>query len=159
VARARSEGRARGQPQHVVALDTSCVIALLCEWHEHHAASASAIEQRLDAGAALAIAAPVLLEAYSVLTRLPGPWRMSAHDALQLLSENFRGSARTVALGAEEHWSLLQGAPGGGVSGGRTYDAAITACARKANARELLTLNTRHFAAFADDSLLITSPV
>ena len=158
MARAKTEPRVRQQTQRVVALDTSCVVALLCEWHEHHAATASAIEQRVDAGADLAIAAPVLFEAYSVLTRLPGPWRMSPHDALHLIKENFRRTGRTVALGAEEHWSLLEGAPGAGVSGGRTYDAAIAACARKANARELLTLNMRHFAAFADQSLLITSP-
>jgi predicted nucleic acid-binding protein len=142
----------------VVALDTSCVVALLCEWHEHHAGTTSAIEERVDSGADIAIAAPVLLEAYSVLTRLPGPWRLSPHDAFQLLRENFRQNARTVSLGADEQWSLLERAPGAGVSGGRTYDAVIAACARKADARELLTFNMRHFAAFADESLHITSP-
>jgi predicted nucleic acid-binding protein len=141
-----------------MALDTSCVVALVCEWHEHHAATTSAVDERLDRGVGLAIAAPVLVEAYSVLTRLPAPYRISPDVALHLLSENFQRKARTVALSADDHWSLLGRAPAAGVHGGRTYDAAIAACARKARARELLTLNLRHFAMFADDSLLITSP-
>ncbi len=141
-----------------MALDTSCLIALVCGWHEHHAATIAAVEKRLDGGAGLTLAAPALVEAYSVLTRLPAPHRLSTTDALHLLRENFQKHARTVALGANDYWSLLRTAPTNGISGGRTYDAVIAACARKARARELLTLNLRHFESFGDDSLLITSP-
>jgi len=143
----------------ILSLDTSCLIALACSWHAHHAATTRAVEQRLGAGAQLAIAAPALVEAYSVLTRLPAPYRLAPRDALQLLSENFQKEADTVALSAQEHWSLLAAAPGAGIQGGRTYDALIAACARKGRARELLTLNLRHFEPFADSSLRISSPI
>jgi predicted nucleic acid-binding protein len=144
---------------HTVALDTSCLIALVCGWHEHHVATRSLVEQRLDHGAVLAVAAPALVEAYAVLTRLPAPHRLAPPDALQLLHSNFHDHARTVALSARDYWSLLSGAPAAGIHGGRTYDAVIAACARTARARELLTLNVRHFESFADDSLKITSPI
>ena len=68
------------------------------------------------------------------------------------------GVVRTVALAASDYWSFLGRAPGERVLGGRTYDALIAATARKAGARELLTLNHRDFASFEDDALSITSP-
>jgi predicted nucleic acid-binding protein len=148
----RSAERAR------LALDTNCLIALVCGWHEHHEAIASAVERRLDAGARLALAAPALLEAYAVLTRLPPPHRLLPADALHVLEANFGTDTRTVTLDADEYWSLLRVGPTMGVYGGRIYDAVIAACARKSNARELLTLNLKHFESFADASLLITSP-
>ena len=144
--------------EYRVALDTSCLIALVCDWHEHHPATLAAVEGRLEAGARLALAAPALVETYSVLTRLPAPQRLSPADALDLLSQNFEAKADSVALAADEYWSLLRGAPTIAVYGGRIYDAVIAACARKAKARELLTLNLKHFESFADASLLITSP-
>ncbi len=143
----------------LLALDTSCLVALVSGWHEHQAATASAVEKRLAAGAALAIPGPALVEAYSVLTRLPAPHRLGPTDALRLLRDNFHTQSRTVVLSARDYWSLLDSAPAAMVHGGRAYDAVIVACARKAKARELLTLNLRHFEAFADDSLRIASPI
>lgn len=142
-----------------IALDTSCLLALVCGWHEHHAVTISAVEKRLARGARLALAAPALIEAYSVLTRLPAPHRLAPSDALELLRDNFHDQGPAVALSGPDYWSLLLGAPAAGVYGGRTYDAVIAACARKAGARELLTLNRRHFESFADDALQITSPM
>jgi predicted nucleic acid-binding protein len=118
----------------------------------------SAVERRLDAGEQLALAAPALVEAYAVLTRLPAPHRLSPADALHLLADNFEKNAPTVALTPREYWLLMRVAPATSVYGGRIYDAVIAACARKAGARELLTLNLKHFESFADESLRITSP-
>ena len=72
MARQRRERRARGP---VVSIDTSCLIALVWAEHEHHSATTTIVSQRLDAGAELALAGHALLEAYSVLTRLPAPHR------------------------------------------------------------------------------------
>ena len=41
----------------VFALDTSCMIAAVCAWHEKHAAAAREIERRLGQGERLAISA------------------------------------------------------------------------------------------------------
>src|SRR3977135_2841141 len=81
-----------------LALDTNCLIALVCGWHEHHEATTSAVERRLDAGVRLALAAPALPEASAVLTRLPPPARLSPADALHVLKENFAANTGTVTL-------------------------------------------------------------
>ena len=142
-----------------IAMDTSCLIALVCGWHEHHAVTTSAVEARLLEGATLALAGPALVEAYAVLTRLPAPHRFSPSDALEVLRGSFHDQGDAVALTGRDYWSLLLDAPAAAVHGGRTYDAVIAACARKAGAKELLTLNLRHFESFADDALSITSPL
>ncbi|TMA21831.1 MAG: type II toxin-antitoxin system VapC family toxin [Deltaproteobacteria bacterium] len=142
----------------LVALDTSCLIALVSGWHEHHDVTLESLERRLRAGATMVVPAHALAEAYAVLTRLPAPNRLSPVDAIEVLGENFESHARTVWLDADEYWSLLRGAPTAGVYGGRIYDAVIAACARKAKARELLTWNLKHFEPFADGSLVVASP-
>lgn len=141
-----------------VALDTGVLIALVCGWHEHHEAATRTVEARLQRAAALIVPAHALLEAYAVLTRLPAPHRLAPADALALLDGNFRHGVEVVALTAERTWALLDGAPRAGIHGGRTYDAAIAMAARRAGAHELLTLNLRHFEAFADERLTVTSP-
>ena len=134
------------------------MVALICAWHQDHAAVVSALDERLDAGGTLLLAAHALAEAYSVLTRLPSPHRLAATAALELLNANF-GKLRTVALGPADYWGVLRSAPGHAVAGGRTYDALIAACARKAKASELLTLNLGHFEQFASADLQIRSPL
>jgi hypothetical protein len=47
------------------------MIPVLCTWHEHHERATREIERRLDCGEKLIVAAPGLIEAYAVLTRLP----------------------------------------------------------------------------------------
>ncbi len=69
--------------------DTSCIIAAVCSWHEHHEAAASEIERRLAARTQMIVAAPALVEAYAVLIRLPSPHRLSPQNALTLLENNF----------------------------------------------------------------------
>jgi predicted nucleic acid-binding protein len=44
------------------------------------------------------------------------------------------------------------------VSGGRTYDAVIAACALRARVTTLLTFDEEHFAAYADRGLEIVVP-
>ena len=149
---------ARRADGDLVALDTSCLVALVSSWHEHHARTVESLERRLRAGAKIVVPAHALLEAYAVLTRLPAPNRLSPGDAIEVLRENFEKNARTVSLDADEYWALLRAAPTAGLYGGRIYDAVIAASVRKTKAREILTWNLKHFESFADASLLITSP-
>ena len=44
------------------------------------------------------------------------------------------------------------------VTGGRTYDAVIARCARRAGASTLLTFNARHFLSFATGELAVVVP-
>lgn len=65
--------------------DTNCMIASVCTWHEHHERTAAEIDRRLERSETLFVAAPALVEAYAVLTRLPPPYRLSPADALALV--------------------------------------------------------------------------
>jgi predicted nucleic acid-binding protein len=127
-------------------------------WHTHHEVTIQALERRLRDGARIVVPAHALIEAYAVLTRLPAPNRLSPSDAMSLLRENFENAAHVEALESDEYWLLLRDAPANRVYSGRIYDAVIATCARKAGARELLTLNLKHFESFGDESLLVTSP-
>lgn len=134
------------------------MVAALCTWHEHHERAATEINRRLDAKEVMILAAPALVETYSVLTRLPPPNRLGARDALALLDASFMRIGRTVALDSASYRSLLRQAATDGVAGGRTYDVVITRCALQAKAAALLTFNTRHFSALAPPELAIVAP-
>jgi predicted nucleic acid-binding protein len=97
------------------------------------------------------VAAPALVEAYAVLTRLPPPHRLSPETALTLIENNFLKLAKVVALNAKTYETLLVRAPKDNVSGGRTYDAVIGACAVQGNASTVLTFNAGDFTALGRD--------
>lgn len=130
--------------------DTSCLVAVVCSWHEHHGATVADLERRARRREKLVMAAPALLETYAVLTRLPAPYRLKATDALAALEGSW-GDAEVVAVPASETWSLLRTLPERGVSGGGSYDAMIVACARRAKADVILTWNLRHFERLTED--------
>lgn len=127
------------------ALDTSCMVAAVCTWHEHHAAALAAIELRLDRGEHLAVAAHALVETYAVLTRLPAPHRLAPDDAWRLVKANFVETASVVALSGPTHITLLSRLAKNGISGGRSYDAVIAMCASQGKVNTLLTFHPRHF--------------
>ena len=127
------------------ALDTSCMVAAVCSWHERHAEAARAIEQRLARREQLTVAAHALVETYAVLTRLPAPHRLAASDAWTLIRANFVERSAVVALESDAHVSLLGRLAASNVAGGRSYDALIAECARHGKAGAILTFNPRHF--------------
>lgn len=131
------------------------MIAAVCAWHEHHEAAAGEIEARLTARAKMMIAAPALIEAYAVLTRLPPPHRLSPKTALALLENNFLKLGTVVALNAKSYQNLLLDAPGNNVAGGRAYDAVIGACAEQAQVSTLLTFNADDFTALRQNYNII----
>jgi predicted nucleic acid-binding protein len=141
-----------------LALDSSCMVALVSEWHESHLATFRKFHTMLDSGAELLVMGPALVETYSVLTRLPPPRRLSPAEALSIIDTTFGNAPRTVALTPAEYWSLVRRAPVSSIAGGRVYDALIAACARKAAPVTLLTLNAEHFSPFEDGSLRIATP-
>jgi predicted nucleic acid-binding protein len=131
--------------------DTSCMIAAVCSWHEHHEAAANEIDSRIAGRAKRMIAAPALIEAYAVLTRLPPPHRLSSQTTLILLESNFLKLGTVIALNAKSYQALLLAAPKNNVAGGRAYDAVIGACAELAEVSTVLTFNATDFAALGHD--------
>jgi predicted nucleic acid-binding protein len=106
----------------------------------------------------LVVAAPALVEAYSVLTRIPPPYRITPTDALLLLESNFIGERRLVSLLDSAYKSLLRESAGLGITGGKIYDAVIAECAVQAGVDTLLTLNERHFQDLARNRLKMIVP-
>jgi predicted nucleic acid-binding protein len=127
------------------------MIAAVCSWHEHHEIAANEIENRLAGRAKMIVAAPPLVEADAVLTRLPPPHRLSPQTAFTLLENNFLKLATVVALSAKSYETLLLGAPKNNLAGGRTYDAVIGACAVQGKASTLLTFNAADFMALGQN--------
>jgi predicted nucleic acid-binding protein len=126
------------------AIDSSALIASLLSWHERHEAAHQRIDGLLASGHELVLPLHSLIETYAVLTRLPAPHRLSPRAALDLL-EAQRTSVRLIGLPAEEGWDFVRRLGEQGIAGGRTYDALIAASGRKGGARQILTLNARHF--------------
>jgi predicted nucleic acid-binding protein len=123
----------------VIAVDTSVVVAAFATWHEGHASAAAALARNPR------VPAHVLLEAYSVLTRLPPPHRAPAPLVAAFLAERFRGAP--LALPPREHLRLVERAAAAGVVGGGIHDALIAAAALHARAR-LVTRDRRAVATY-----------
>lgn len=130
----------------VSALDTSVIVAALLGWHESHAPALEAlVGASAPRGYRLLVPAPALVEAYSVLTRLPAPHRIAPAQAFELLAGSFERRAAVVSLGEAETWGFLRTAAERGLAGGLVYDALILHCAIKGGASRLLTLDRRDF--------------
>ena len=85
------------------------------------------------------------LEFYSVSTRLPPEYRLSAADAARLVQEEIFGRFVVHDLPAGQRGDFIRSAALDQVSGGRIYDAHIAEVARAAGARVIVTDNRRHF--------------
>lgn len=118
----------------MIALDSSVVVACFGAWHENHAAALDVLNQdpRLPVHAAL--------EAYSVLTRLPDPFRAEPATVAEFLRRTFSGPR--LALEPQEHDALPTRLARLGVAGGAVYDALIALTTHAAGA-ELVTLDRR----------------
>jgi len=82
----------------------------------------------------------VLVEAYSVLTRLPSGLAVAAAAAASVLARRFPEPA--LRLDDTSHAATLQRLSDAGVFGGASYDALV-ALEAAAHTRTLLTLDAR----------------
>lgn len=125
--------------------DTSVLIPVFIEDHEHHEPS---LEAFLKADRPNAFcAAHSLAEFYAVITRLPGRHRLSADQAL-LFIEEIRERLSIVALTSDEYIAAVQDAATLGIVGGTVYDVLLAHCAVKTNTATLLSWNVKHFRQF-----------
>ncbi len=101
--------------------DTSVLVPALVSWHhDHEQARMSVVDQ------VTALPAHVLIETYSVLTRLPAPHRIAPVDAAAAIAVTIG----IVALPADSHLDLITEMSRHGIRGGAVYDALIAATAR-----------------------------
>lgn len=116
------------------AADTSVVVAAFAPWHEAHPAAVAVVDAETSLPAHCAV------EAYSVLTRLPEPFRVPAPVAAEFLRLRFGG--RILAPRSSTVTTLPQRLAQVQVLGGAAYDAlvAVTVADHKG---VLLTLDRR----------------
>jgi predicted nucleic acid-binding protein len=127
--------------------DTTVLVAAMVEDENRHEACAEALEAAEKGHAAL----HSIAECYATLTGGRLGVQLSAADAERLIRHNLLGRLSIVNLSAAEYFKLLHRAGPAGARGGAIYDLLLLACARKAKAGRVYTLNERHFAALAPD--------
>jgi predicted nucleic acid-binding protein len=114
------------------ACDTSLLIPVLTGWHAAHE-DAVRVMSAMDVKA---VPAHVLLETYSVLTRMPAPHRFAPADAESMLT---RLTLEVIDLPANAHRGVVSACARRNIAGGAVYDALVGATA----AHHRLSLVTR----------------
>lgn len=110
------------------------MIAALSAWHEQHDVAAAALRD------VRALPAHVALEAFSVLTRLPGGLAVPPSSAADVLSHRF--DEPPLALAARARSELVETLAAAQVFGGASYDGLV-ALEATAHDHVLLTLDQR----------------
>ena len=110
------------------------VVAGLSSWHEQHERAARALEP------VFSLPAHVVIESYSVLTRLPSGLAVPPAAVAQVLSRRF--TERPLRLDETQRAEIVETLAAAGVSGGSSYDGLV-ALEANAHAQALLTLDER----------------
>ena len=77
-----------------------------------------------------------------------GAQRFEPEEAL-LSIEQIAGKLEVITLSAEEYLDQIRKQAAKGIPGGQIYNTLLLACARKAKADRILTLNLKHFRSLA----------
>ena len=101
----------------MIAVDTSVVVAAFATWHESHAQALAIVAGQPR------VPAPVALEAYAVLTRLPAPHRAEGAIVRDFLVRAF--PTAHLRLPPARSGRLIDDLVALGIAGGATYDAVI----------------------------------
>jgi len=123
----------------VTAVDTSVVVAAFASWHEAHDSAVAALARKPR------LPAHVLMESYSVLTRLPPPHRAPGPVVAEFLGSEFGSDLLMLPEAAQRN--LIELAARKGLAGGAIYDALVAATALHARAT-LLTRDRRAAATY-----------
>src|SRR5579864_4317431 len=132
-----------------VFLDTSVLVSAVLKQHMFHERSFDVLNSVLCRKNEGLISAHSLAEMYSVLTRLPSPYRHTPEQALLSIEENVLKHFKIISLLGTDYAAFLREAVGSGVQGGAIYDALLLKCALKGGAERVYTLNLKHFQTIA----------
>lgn len=118
----------------MIAVDTSVVVAALSPWHESHGLAGDACRREA------LVPSHCLLEAYSTLTRLPEPLRISGATASEALRRAW--GTRILTPSARLHKEILDRLSRSLVVGGSAYDGLVALTAQEHGA-QLVSLDRR----------------
>jgi len=142
-----------------VFFDTSVLVAGLVDFGPQSAPAQTLLhavaERRLEKPST---AWHCCLEFFSVVTRLPPEYRLTAQDAVALLEEEVFARIAVHDLPPGARPAMLRAAARDGIGGGRIYDAHIAEVARAAGATVVVTDNRRHFLSALRYGLRVETP-
>ena len=140
-------------------LDTSVLLAGLVDFGPQSAPSQRILQAVAEQSlVGCATAWHCCLEFYSVSTRLPAEYRLTADDAARLLDEEVFARLSVQDLPAADRRRLLRDAVQDRVTGGRIYDAHIAEVARASGATVIVTDNRRHFVSTLRHGIRVETP-
>ena len=139
--------------------DSNYLIAYLQSWNQKHEATVKDFAKRLARGEQFYLVPHTLTEAYSVMTRMPDPYRVSPGAAFELLADNFRKFPVLEHPQAAICWECLAEMQARSVSGGRSYDFWIARTAQAAGMHALVTWNAAHFMDLGSELAILTPTV
>jgi predicted nucleic acid-binding protein len=140
-------------------LDTSVLLAGLVDFGPQSAPAQETLHAVAEGKTAKAATAwHCCLELYSVATRLPPEFRLTAADAQTLIQEEVFGRMTVHDLPHGSRQTFLQALAQEGITGGRVYDAHIAEVARAAGATVIVTDNRRHFLAALRHGIRVETP-
>jgi predicted nucleic acid-binding protein len=140
-------------------LDTSVLLAGLVDFGPQSAPAQETLHAVAEGKAGGAATAwHCCLELYSVATRLPPEFRLTAADAQMLIQEEVFGRMTVHDLPHGSRQTFLQALAQENITGGRVYDAHIAEVARGAGATVIVTDNRRHFLAALRHGIRVETP-
>ena len=131
-----------------IGVDSSVLVAALHANHPIHAVATGWMISAMRKHE-LVVGSHSVLECYAVLTRLPGKWRISSEEALQLLRETVAANMTIADTPLKTAWDFLDSISVKNVTGGQAYDAWVIHALNSAKADRIATFNPAHFTSIA----------
>jgi len=140
-------------------LDTSVLLAGLVDFGPQSAPAQEVLHAVAEGRTGRASTAwHCCLEVYSVATRLPPEFRLTAADAASLIEEEIFGRMAVHDLPDDSQRSFFRALAQQDITGGRIYDAHIAEVARYAGAAVIVTDNRKHFLAALRHGIRVDTP-
>ena len=127
-----------------VRFDTNVIVAGILTDHQMHSVCRPWLNRAKNLEFQGLLSVHSLAEVYSVITRLPKPYRVSAEVAQRLMVDNLVSFER-VALTGADYDEVLADVVRRGITSGGIFDALIARAAVVGRADSLLTFNAKDF--------------
>jgi predicted nucleic acid-binding protein len=131
--------------------DTNVLVSALQPYHVHHARSFAALAEVRDGVIAGYLSGHGLAELYSVLTRAPFGFPVTAMEIADLIRETVVPFLNIVDVTAKEHMAAIAVCAAGGWKGGRIHDAVHIQAAVQAECEVIYTYDVDHFRSLAPE--------
>lgn len=127
-----------------VCFDTNVIVAGILTDHQMHSMCRPWLNRAKNFEFRALLSVHSLAEVYSVITRLPKPYRVSAEVAQRLMVDNL-GSFERIELMGADYDLVLADVVRLGITSGGIFDALIARAAIVGRADSLLTFNAKDF--------------